>query len=487
MFKCVSILLLFLVGCTHVPRKEMAQLYSPVPLELSTEKALARDFFEEGGWPTEQWWEMFGDPQLNQIIELALKSNPTLLKARELLKQVEQEAKIARASLFPYLDAEYSQNWQYLSKYGFDRDFFPAVPGEPPIAHTVDQIDLTLNFSYEFDFFGKNRNTFLAALGRARAQRADTQQATLMITTLIAQTYVDLQTKLAQKQVLQDQLDERKALYFLTTERNKNGIDNLIPVYAQEQNFLAIEQSISTLTKEIAIDEHSLNILVGAGPDGKIAPKPMNAAFENPFPLPRHLSSDLLARRPDLTAQIWLVEAAARDIKAAKADFYPRFNLMALAGLESLGFSNLFKIASRQGALQPAIHLPIFTGGELQANLKSKVAAFNEATYGYNELLLQASKEVADQIVTLTSTFDVMKQQIAITDASQKEVTLQYKRYKNGIDNLLSALQLQDGLQQQLYQLYGSKRDYLLSVLLLIKALGGGYQSSMTPKRAGGA
>jgi NodT family efflux transporter outer membrane factor (OMF) lipoprotein len=486
MFKCVSILLLFLVGCTHVPRRDMAELYSPVPLELSTEKALARDFFEEGGWPTEQWWEMFGDPQLNLIMELALKSNPTLLKAREQLKRVEQEAKIARASLFPYLDAEYLENWQYLSKYGFDRDFFPMLPGEPPIAHTVDQIDLTLNFSYEFDFFGKNRNTFLAALGRSRAQSADTKQATLMITTLIAQTYVELQTKLAQRQVLQDQLDERKALYFLTRERNKNGIDNLIPVYAQEQNFLSIEQSISVLNKEISIDKHALSILAGMGPDEEISPQPMNAAFENPFPLPQDLSSDLLARRPDLMAQIWLVEAAAREIKAAKADFYPRINLMAFAGLESLAFSNLFKIASRQGALQPAVHLPIFTGGELTANLKSKVAAFNEATYGYNEMLLQAAKEVADQIVTLTSTFDVMKQQIAITDASQKEVVLQYKRYKNGIDNLLSALQLQDQLQQQLYQLYGSKRDYLFSVVMLIKALGGGYHANMTPKRAGG-
>ncbi len=477
-FKLIVIPLLFLSGCAKVPQSDLAQMSEPIPLDRSLETAYAREFFEEGGWPSDRWWEMFEDPQLSHIIELALKSNPSINKALARIAEAEAEARKEKAAFFPKLDFEYEEQWQYFSKNGFVRSFYPTTPTSPKIPATDNQLDLSLYFNYEIDFFGRNRNLFYAALGKARAERAEARFATLMITTLIAQTYIELQTKLAQRDILGERKDVRDELFMLTVSRGVHGVDSAMPILEKERSIYEIDQAILQIDKEIALDRHMLSILAGVSPDQNVAPETMHALFERPVSIPSDLSSDLLARRPDLTAQIWRVEAAAKEIGAAKADFYPRVNLMAFAQLESLSFNKLLNLSSKQGGLVPAVHLPIFTGWKLTAQLKEKVAAFNEETYRYNELLLNAAKEVADEVATLSSTFDTLGAQISSVEITEEEVELQHARYELGISNFLSVLERQDSLCKEQYQLYGYERDYLLSVLKMVKALGGGYHTS---------
>ena len=479
--KLLVLFLLILGSCARVPDSDLAQLSEPIALDDSKKSALDREFFAEGGWPTEYWWEMFEDPQLNELVAFALEESPTLQKALAKRAEAEQAAKKERAALFPEIDFDYEEQWQYFSKNGFIRSFYPIMPGVQ-VPMTANQLDLGLNFNYEIDFFGRNRNLYKAALDRARAERAEAQQATLILTTLIVQTYIELQTKLAQKEVLQDRLEQRNMLFELANSRGEHGLDPAIPVLEREQNVYDVEQSITLLDKGISLDRHMLNVLIGVGPDEDMELRPMMAIFERPFSIPSNLSSDLLARRPDLAAQIWRVEAAAKDIGAAKADFYPRVNLMAFAELESLAFNKLFRISSKQGGLVPAVHLPIFTGGRLTANLKEKVATFNEETYRYNELLLNAAREVADQIVTLTSTFDVLSQQINSLETADDQFAVQFQRYHHGVDNFLNVLDKEENLLNQRYLLFGFERDYLLAALTLIKALGGGYHSHQLPQ-----
>ncbi len=482
--KTAVLFLLILGGCGRVSDRDLAQLSSPVILESACEEALAREFFEQGGWPNERWWEMFEDPQLNEVMQIALRESPILSKALAKVAEVENLAKKERAALLPQLDMEYLEQWNYFSKNGFNRSFFPMPANSAPIPATDNQIDLTLNFSYELDFFGKYRNLYKASIGLARATRAESLQATLILTTLIVQTYIELQMKLIQKEILQDKLEEREQLFELSVARNESGIDATIPPLQREQGIYETEQALLDLEKEIAIDRHALSSLCGFGPDVNLAPKPMRAIFERPFPLPTHLSSDLLARRPDLTAQLWHIEAAAAAIDAAKAEFYPSVNLMAFAGLESLSFNKLFSWDSRQGNLTPAIHLPIFTGGRLTANLKSKVDLFNQEIYAYNELLLNAAQDVADQISTLIAAFDRLSCQINTMEVVEEDFELHFSRYYNGIDNFLSVLESEDQLQDQRLQLFSMERDYLLAVLKLIKALGGGYRLNLPANKA---
>jgi NodT family efflux transporter outer membrane factor (OMF) lipoprotein len=478
-------MLLFLGACARVPKSDLAQISEAISLKNSQEFALAQDFFEEGGWPSDNWWEMFEDPQLSMLIERALEDSPTLQKALAKLATTEEEARKQRAVLFPEIDFEYEEQWQYFSKNGFVRSFYPIMAGAMPIPPKDNQLDLSLNFNYEIDFFGRNRNSYQAAINRARAERAEARQAALILTTLIAQTYVELQTKLAQREILAERLEQRVAELHLAKTRNQSGIASRSPVLDQEQNVYDMKQTLILLEKGITLDRHMLRVLVGLSPDEECAPFPMKAIFERPFALPENLSSDLLARRPDLTAQIWRVEAAAKEIGAAKADFYPRVNLMAFVELESLSFNKLLTLSSKQGGLVPALHLPLFTGGRLTANLKSKVAAFNEETYRYNETLLHAAREVADQIATATATFAALREQIQSLKAAEEQFQLHWQRYIYGIDNLTSALKSDENVLGQGFLLYGIERDYLLAIIGLIKALGGGYHTQKLPAIGG--
>jgi len=407
-----------------------------------------------------------------------LRESPTLNRALAKVAELDSFAKSQAAAFFPLVSLEYLEQWNYFSKNGFNRSFFPLSPGSRPVPSSDNQIDLTLNFSYEIDFFGKIRNLYKAASDRAKAEKAESKQATLILTTLIAQTYIELQTKCMQKEILQDRLEERDLLFGLAVARGEFGLDAATSSLEREQRVYETQQSLLQLEKEIALDQHMLNALVGVGPDVEIAPKPMRAIFERPFPLPTDLSIDLLARRPDLTAQIWRVEAAAAEIGVAKAAFYPSVNLLAFGGFESLSFDKLLSWSSKQGSLIPALHLPIFTGGKLRANLKSRVAAFNEESYRYNELLLHAAKEVADQISTLMAAFDLLSCQINTLEAAEELLELHFSRYQHGIDNFLNVLDNEDQVQVQRFQLFALERDYLLAVLKLIKALGGGYRLS---------
>lgn len=481
----MPIALLFFIGmllftsCAKVPDNDIAHTLSAPNLNLTENQALKREFFEKGNWPSETWWEMFEDPQLNRLIERALQENFTLKQAHERVKYSYQLAKKQRSKLLPELSGNYVEQWQYLSKYGFDRDFFPLPPAtDVDIPHTLNLIDLTVNFDYELDFWGKNRNLFRAALGAAWAELAEEKQAQLITTVMIATNYFAVQAKLAQKEILQEQLTERKRLFTLTDLQNDIGLINALPTFSSDKEMHQVQQTIVFLEEGIALDKHMLKYLVGLGPDETLLDTIPSAKFDRAFPLPDDISSDLLARRPDLMAQIFRVESAAKEIGAAKADFYPNVNLSAFAGLESLSFGNLFR-DSKTGGLSPAIHLPIFTGGRLKANLRSKVAAFNQAVYAYNDLVLSAAKEVADRIVTVRAVIDGWAQQNAAYRDTTAQYELQFLRYDTGLDNYLSVLNSEENVLQQRFLLVGLYMDHLNSILNLIKSLGGGYTARL--------
>lgn len=471
-FFFIGLLLLF--GCASVPNNELAQVSKPISFDEVTANILENDDFIAGSWPSQMWWESFNDPQLNALIEEALSTSPTLLQAQAKVEFADQMAKLQRSSLWPKLDMKYEEQWEYFSKNGFVRSFYPVAPGVQ-ISPTTNQIDLTLNFSYEFDFWGKNRKKFQAALGQARASAAEKAQAELVLAAHIAQSYFELQAHLEKQEVLNEQLEQRIDLYELTNLRLNWGIDPAIPLLQQKKELNEIKKQLVAIKREIAFDHNQINMLVGKGPGLWELDLPLSAAFDEPFALPVDLSIDLLARRPDLQAQIWRVESAAKEIGVAKTEFYPNINLSAFGGLESLSFNDFFKWSSHMGGLTPALHLPIFTAGKLRANLRSKVASYNEAVYGYNDLLLHAAKEVADQMVLLKTKNEELLLQLSNLEVVSEEYELQSMRFEEGIDNYLTVLNTINEVLNQRLSVVELRKDHLLAVVKLIKAFGGGY------------
>ncbi|MCB1109601.1 MAG: efflux transporter outer membrane subunit [Chlamydiia bacterium] len=445
------------------------QVMESADVSLSIDSALQTPDFSAGEWPAYNWWSLFEDEQLSELMEIAIEKNPDLLAAVSRVRVSQEEAKKVRSSLLPKLDADFRDNYEHLSKDSLDR--FP--PSTVPAV--VNQLYLALNFEYEIDLFGKNRNRYRAAIGQTRAQAAEMSASLLMITTLLAETYIQYAAHLQNLQYAQALADAQKMQLELTELRFVNGLGDQMLIDQATAAYLDAQETVVFYKKEIALDVSQLKILMGLGPDDPREISSPQLAFDRSFPLPENIPLNLLSRRPDLMAQIWTVEAAAHLISAAKAAFFPNINLAAFVGLESLKWNNFFSVNSYAGALTPAINLPLFTGGKLTAQLNKQYATYDAAVYDYNALLLRAAKEVTDQINILEAANQESRLQTQAYEKTMHIAELTTKRYENGLDNYLMVLEKQmDTLKQGMKEVDTENQRYL-AILQLIKALGGGY------------
>lgn len=466
--KRIPILWIFsLTSCVSIPDHELAKETSAVACETIAQKALQTGELATGDWPSDTWWENFQDPVLTHLVERALAASPTLQKAEALLKAAEQIANQKKARLFPEIDFDTNTNWQHFSKYGFFRSVAPGMPA------VINDINFDLNYKYEFDFWGKNRDIFQAALGQAAAFAAEVKQAQLIITTSIAYAYTELQFFLRKQAILQRQLENRDSIAAIRSKREINAIDTALLRLSADANALDAEASLVETEQLIKLKVHQLKALAGMGQDENFEVR-LTPTSSISVALPENISLDLVARRPDLIAQKARVEAAAKLIGAAKTDFYPDVNLMGFIGLESIQWSNLFKVLSYSSSGQPAIHLPIFTAGRIKAQLKEKVAEFNQAVYAYNELILQAAREVADAITSIVLLQKEISARVGSLEAAAEQERLTIRRLMHAIDNRIQFFQAQNNALTAELNLAWVETSKQLANVLLIRSLGGG-------------
>lgn len=469
----LSTLLLIASGCLRIPKKDaQCQLFSTPSLEASTEEALDNPLFTEGDFPKGCWWEMFENENLNELIETALCNSPTIKKAEAALKKAKEEAIIQRSALFPYLGFSTSVNWEHYSKNSFFRAFAPQIPGN------ITETNLGLNFSYEFDFWGKNRNLFEARLGLERARKAEKAEAELILSTSVAATYYKLQWYFVGLEILKNERFVLNRLYELTKMRQHHALDTEIDTLGAQQLLLAINQNVEVFEQNVSVESHALKMLLGFGPEACLELCPIDWNVLKSFPLPANISCNLLAHRPDLMALIWQVEAAAHEVGAAKADFYPSIDLVAFAGFDSVFFRKLFNWkGSRQDFLTPALNLPIFTAGRIRANVEARYAEFQEIIDQYNQLLLEAVQQVADQIVRLKVADEKLLQQKRIVQNQQHQEHLATLKFNHALNNELDLLGVRLQTFMQRWTQYQMEYERIFAAISLIQALGGGYQT----------
>lgn len=469
----MGILLLFLNGCLRIPKDDASCQLLPTPeLDETVCEALENSIFTTGDFPQRAWWETFENPQLSDLIQTALFNSPTIKKAEAVLRTAEEEAIVQRARLFPYIGFSATFNWEHYSRNSFFLAFAPQIPSN------ITETNLGLNFSYELDFWGKNRNLFEAKLGIEKAKRAEKAQAELILSVAVAASYYKLQWYLVGLDILKRERSILTRLLELTNMRKSHAIDSELDLLASEQLLLAINQNVEMYQQNVSIEEHALKMLLGFGPDADLEICPMDWDSFSTFPLPENISCNLLAHRPDLMALIWQVESAAHVVGAAKADFYPSVDLVAFAGFDSVFFRKLFNWkGSRQDFLTPALNLPIFTAGRIRANLRAKYAEFEQAIDSYNERLLQAVQQVADQIVVLKTADEKLNQQIHITQNQQHLEHLATLKFNNALNNELEVLQVRLQTQMQMWTRYQMEYERIYAAVSLIQVLGGGYGS----------
>jgi NodT family efflux transporter outer membrane factor (OMF) lipoprotein len=423
-----------------------------------------------GDWPREDWWTMFGDTRLDALMQQALAGSPNLRAAEARVRSARALADSARTSLYPTIDLNASANRERFSA----NDIYP-----PPFAGSwVNQGRTTLDFNYEFDFWGKHRNELAAALGGARATAADAAQAKLVLAAAVAKSYFQLQSDLASLAVASDTLAEREGLRELNRVRTSRGLEVAIAVRQSDQQVATSRVDLSAAEAAIQVDRHQLSALLGLGPDAELDIQPVLHTYDEALSIPANLPADLLARRPDIAAQRFRLEAAAAQIGAAKADFFPNVNLTAFIGFGATALNglNLFTGASGIAGVGPALHLPIFDAGRLRAGLRGRYGDYDAAVEQYNQTLLDALRQVADQIAGVRAVKQQLTYQAVALAAADDTHRLTLDRYRAGLSSYLDVLVNEERLLAERTNQVRLKGRNLALAVEMIRALGGGYR-----------
>ncbi|MFM0740160.1 MdtP family multidrug efflux transporter outer membrane subunit [Paraburkholderia xenovorans] len=452
-----------------------AAVIAPDQIRLADDIHLARE-----GWPSARWWERYRDPQLTALIERALGHAPTLAIAREHVSQARAQVELARAGAGLQLSGIAAADREHVSGHGFLSAYAshdPAIGASGPWYWTGL---VGVDAHYDIDVWGKQRDLVRAALGEQNARRADAAQAELEVSTGVAQLYYQVQIVYASLALLQ-QLRSVDALELDTrTARHERGLEALMQSADARSQLLALDQQIAAAQQQIVQTRETLRALIGAGPDDlpPIAPAALPAPSVG---LPSTLSFELLSRRPDLQAMRWLVEASFDRVDAAKAAFYPSFDITAFFGFNALRMRDLFTHSSQQINLIPGLYLPIFDSGRLNGSLHGARTASNTLIEQYNEAVLDAVRDVAQtgsQIDDLDHRVQLQRERI---DAIRVTSDSTDARYQRGLADHTAAIRAKAPLiegQLTLLQLNG---DELEAEIVLTRALGGGYRGDDLP------
>jgi multidrug efflux system outer membrane protein len=454
---------LMLAACASAP----ARLGSPTlrdDVPLAGLQAPART-----GWPDTQWWRQYGDPQLDELMDRAMRQSPDLALAKSRVLNAEQSARLAAAQLGLTVNGSAQVVRQRLSENGL-------IPGQFFGFSWYNQADLGVQLQYDFDWWGKKRATVEAALDQAHAAAAQHSAAALAIEYAVADTYFGWQADQARLQLADQLLATQQQFSDIADLRVKQGVD--LPDEAQKARaeLAAVREIRVALDGSARIRRAALASLLG------IAPAQLAALQVRPLPsvdrgVPANVGLDLIARRPDIAASRWQVEAALKKTDAARAEFFPDISVTALAGLSSIDLGKLLTPGSRVFALTPALHLPIFSAGSLQANYGLSKAQLDAAVAQYNGTVLTAAREVATQALSAEQIAGRRREQQVQLDADRQLLASAQARAHQGVRDGRESLLAQAQLLQQRDAATQLQAQALSTDLTLIKALGGGYQA----------
>ena len=469
---CVVALAAALAGCASMKGLH-TRSQATDPARLESARSFAGAKADASAWPAEDWWRALGDPQLDKLMEEALAGSPSLRLAHARVDRALAFAEAAGAPLMPQLSGSVDATRQRFSKNGL-------IP--PPFAGQWRwQNQAQLNFSYEFDFWGKNAAAYASALGQAKAAEVDAYAARLVLASALARAYVQLARGYDQLDLAREIVAQREKTRSLVAERLQAGLDSRIELKQAEASLPEARERVIQYEETIALARNQLAALAGQGPDRGLAlERPKLAASSAPA-LPSLLPVDLLGRRPDVVAGRWRVEAAAKDIDNARAQFYPNVNLIAFAGFQALGWSKLLDLGSRTIGVGPALRLPIFDGGRLRGNLGERNADYDAAVEQYNQTLVDALREVADQLAAFRSLQQQAPETRAGLSTSQEAYELSLERYRAGLANYLTVVQAEALVTAQRSLAADLRARELDAAIGLVRALGGGYPGGPGP------
>jgi NodT family efflux transporter outer membrane factor (OMF) lipoprotein len=461
--------LTLLVGCAVGPK------YAKPTVPTAPTDA----FKELDGWKTAQpsdqanrgkWWEIFDDPKLNALEEQVSVSNQDLKVAEARFREARALVRFNRSAEFPTISTAPGISAVRDSAH---RPYFST-------SHNTGDFVLPFDLSYEVDVWGRVRRTVSAAREEAQATAGDLQTVNLSLHADLALDYFELRSADAQKQLLDDTVKAYADALQLTINRFDGGAAPKSDVAQAQTQLEAARVQQTDITVQRAQFEHAIAMLIGK-PPAAFRLEPINSKFQPPD-ISVGLPSQLLERRPDIAAAERRVAEANDEIGIARAAFFPTVVLSATAGFEGDSITDWFTWPSRFWAVGPAMLQTIFDGGRRRATSQGALANYDATVAGYRQTALTAFQEVEDNLAALRILDQEAQQQTVATASAQESLQIFTNRYIGGADPYLQVLTAQTiALQNERNDVDILRRRMDASVLL-IKALGGGWNVSELPQ-----
>lgn len=420
--------------------------------------------------PHGAWWQMFGDPELDRLEDLAVANSPELSAGLARFDQARALVTVARAQLFPQIETDPTYTRQRTSVNQVEN-------GRPAgLAHTYNTFTLPLQAGWELDFWGRVRRQVEAARSGATASAADLEAIKLALQAELATDYFALRALDQESDVLLRTTETYRRSLDLTVNRRRGGIATDLDVSQAETQLRTTEAELPALRLQRSRLLHALATLCGQ-PASRFSVGPQGREQNEPPALPPGLPSELLERRPDIAAAEQRMAAANAQIGVAQSAFYPRVRFDGLAGFQSVRASSWLDWPSRLWAVGPTLQLPLFTGGQNRAQLAVSRAAYDETVASYRQTVLSAFQEVEDQLAAQQQLKTQLTAEASALTAAQRTLEIANNRYKAGLVTYLEVATAQSAalvLERTVVQLRGQE---LAAAVGLIKALGGGWES----------
>jgi NodT family efflux transporter outer membrane factor (OMF) lipoprotein len=458
----------------------VASACAVAPRYQPPEATLAPAYKEAGNWkpaePSDQvvrgdWWQIFHDEQLNALEERVSSSNQTLKSADAQFEQARALVRSARAGYAPQLTTAPAATAQDQSQ---------NRPLRNRTAPTrFDDYFAPIDVSYEADLWHRVHETVQASEAAAAGSAADRENINLSLHAELALDYFNLRRVDAEKELLDSTVVAYERAAELTENRFRGGIAAGADVAQAETQLEQTRTQAIDIQIQRAQLEHAIAVLTGQQASMfSLPPAPLNVP---PPPVPPGLPSDLLERRPDVAGAERRIMAANAQVGIRSAAFYPILTLTSSTGLESASIGNWLRSASSLWSIGPAAAMTVFDGGRRRALSNQAKAAYDQSISDYRETVLNALREVEDNLAALRILGDEATTQQAATSAAERSLELSTNRYKGGVVTYLEVIAAQSAALANERAAVDLQMRQLTTSVLLVKALGGTWTGSRAP------
>jgi len=505
----VLIMATSVVACKTGPDYERPSLNLPDGYKGASGSEVSRQYLDR------EWWRLFEDADLDLLCREALEGNLGLQAAMARVAQARASVAATRSGFYPVITggASASRSGTPVQSVSADSDKLSEISsslgqvssllgavntlaqGDIPSAGALsvgqsgssgassnisNSFRMPFDLSYEIDVWGRVQHSYEQTLAEAQSTMYDYEVVRQTLLADIARNYFNLRLLDTQQQILRQNLLLYEEQRQLTRQQYEAGLVNETNALQAEIQLEATRAQVADTDRQRANTEHAIAILVGRAPaDFSLEEKPLEAALPV---IPTGLPAELLCRRPDIASAEQSLMAACAGIGVAEAEFYPAIKLVGSAGLQSAKMEDVIDWQSRSWSIGPSISIPIFKGGQLKANLQQAKARYEESELSYRETILGAFQDVEDSmndIIARTREYDARQKAVA---AAREYLRLTKIQYESGIIDYLHVINAEQTLMSNELSETQLLNERLVATVLLIKAIGGGWQAEESPQ-----